>query len=95
MHVDRQPAVGCDPATSLLAEHLGDRALVYLVKIYATDIDEEALGASRHAVYRLDQLKDVPDRFLERYFTKDGQLWRVRREIRPGSIDINKLVRRH
>ena len=70
----------------LLAEHLGDRANDYLIKIYGTDVDEEALAAARHAVYRLEQLKDVPDGFVDRYFNRDGQLYRVRRDLRRWCI---------
>jgi two-component system, chemotaxis family, CheB/CheR fusion protein len=70
----------------LLAEHLGERAPDYLVKIYGTDIDEEALAAARHAVYRLEHLKDVPDALVERYFSREGQLYRVRRDLRRWCI---------
>jgi two-component system, chemotaxis family, CheB/CheR fusion protein len=70
----------------LLAEHLGDRVGEYQVKIYGSDVDEDALGAARQALYRTDQLKDVPDRLLERYFTRDGQLWRFRRDLRRWCI---------
>ena len=70
----------------LLAEHLGEAANNYSIKIYGTDVDEEALTAARHALYRTEQLKDVPDRLLERYFTRDGQLYRFRRDIRRWCI---------
>src|SRR5262245_45216728 len=70
----------------LLAEHLADRAADYQIKIYGTDIDEDALSVARHALYRVDQLKDVPDELLQRYFTRDGQLWRLRRDIRRWCI---------
>src|SRR5499433_2642359 len=70
----------------LLAEHLGEAANNYTVKIYGTDIDEEALTAARHAVYRTEQLKDIPDRLVDRYFTRDGQLYRFRRDIRRWCI---------
>jgi two-component system, chemotaxis family, CheB/CheR fusion protein len=70
----------------LLAERLGERAGDYLVKIYGTDVDEEALAAARHAAYRLEQLKDVPDELVDRYFTCDGQLYRVRRDVRRWCI---------
>src|SRR6266704_832429 len=52
----------------LLAERLGGNAASYSVKIYGTDIDDEALTAARHALYRTDQIKDVPERLLDRYF---------------------------
>src|SRR5215470_16197377 len=70
----------------LLAEHLGEAANNYSIKIYGTDIDEEALTAARHSLYRTEQLKDVPDRLLDHYFTRDGQLYRVRRDIRRWCI---------
>jgi two-component system CheB/CheR fusion protein len=70
----------------LLAEHLGERARDFEIKIYGTDVDEDALAAARHALYRTDQLKDVPDRYLDRYFTRDGQLWRLRRDLRRWCI---------
>jgi len=50
----------------LLAESLGHRVQDYTVKIYGTDIDEEALSTARHAAYRLDQLKDMPDAMVTR-----------------------------
>src|SRR5215470_7503928 len=70
----------------LLAEHLGEAANNYSIKIYGTDVDEEALTAARHSLYRTEQLKDVPDRLLDRYFARDGQLYRVRRDIRRWCI---------
>ena len=44
----------------------------FFVKIYGTDVDEDALATARHGLYRLDQLKDVPADLLDRYFTPDG-----------------------
>ena len=70
----------------LLAEHLGETANNYTIKIYGTDVDEEALTAARHALYRIEQLKDVPDRLIDRYFTRDGQLYRFRRDVRRWCI---------
>src|SRR5215813_11017734 len=70
----------------LLAERLGENVGNYTIKIYATDIDEDALTTARHAMYRLDQIKNVPERLVDRYFTRDGQLYRVRRDIRRWCI---------
>ena len=70
----------------LLAEHLGDRVSEYLIKIYGTDVDEEALAAARHAAYRLEELKDVPAEMVDRYFTRDGQIYRFRRDLRRWCI---------
>jgi len=70
----------------LLAERLGTPADNYTIKIYGTDVDEEALTTARQAVYRTEQLKDVPDRLVDRYFVRDGQLFRFRRELRRWCI---------
>ena len=70
----------------LLAEHLGNRASEFQVKIYGTDVDDDALAAARHALYRTEQIKDVPDHLLARYFLRDGQLWRLRRDLRRWCI---------
>jgi two-component system, chemotaxis family, CheB/CheR fusion protein len=69
-----------------LAEQLGEGARDFDVKIYGTDIDEGALGAARHGLYRADQVKDVPPHLLEKYFTRDGQMFRFRRDIRRWCI---------
>ena len=70
----------------LLAEHLGERAGEFEIKIYGTDIDADALTAARQALYRSDQVKDVPEPMLDRYFTRDGSLWRLRRDVRRWCI---------
>lgn len=73
-------------AAILIADALGPRAAELDVKIYATDIDDDALSAARRAVFRVDQLKDVPADALERYFSADGHAYRVRRELRRWCI---------
>ncbi len=85
-------SVGCSSgeeafsAAILLAEHLGDRAADFNVKIYATDVDEDALNTARHALYRSDDLKDVPTSFLEKYFSREGEAYRFRRDFRRWCI---------
>ena len=69
-----------------LAATLGERSRETDVKIYATDVDEEALGAARQGLYRLEQLKDLPAGFIDRYFTAEGHLFQVRRDLRRWCI---------
>jgi two-component system CheB/CheR fusion protein len=52
------------------------------VKIYATDVDADALTTARQGLYRLEQLKDLPEGYIGRYFSREGQLYRFRRELR-------------
>jgi len=70
----------------LLADYLRERASNYLIKIYGTDVDEDALNTARHGLYRLDQLKEMPSEALDRHFTRDGQLYRFRRDLRRWCI---------
>jgi two-component system CheB/CheR fusion protein len=70
----------------LLAERLGGLGRAPDVKIYGTDVDEDALGVARHGLYRLEQLKDVPADLLARYFTPEGQAHRFRRDLRRWCI---------
>ncbi len=70
----------------LVAEILRARRDDYDVKIYATDIDDDALATARAGLYRLDALKEVAPELVDRYFMADGQAFRVRRELRKWCI---------
>jgi two-component system CheB/CheR fusion protein len=65
----------------LLAEHFGLRIQEYDVKIYATDIDEEALTIGRRGEYSAEALRRVRPEWREKYFHGKDPL-RVNREIR-------------
>ena len=52
----------------LVADCLGGSAAEYDIKIYGTDIDEDALTTARAGVYRLEALKDVPRDLFDKYF---------------------------
>jgi two-component system, chemotaxis family, CheB/CheR fusion protein len=70
----------------LLAEELGPDALGDRVKIYATDVDEEALAQARRAVYSSRQVADVPPALLEKYFDRSGDLYTFDRDLRRSVI---------
>ena len=65
----------------LLAEHFGSRIQDYDIKIYATDIDEEALNTARRGEYSIDAVRRVRSEWRGKYFHGKGLL-RVNREIR-------------
>jgi len=65
----------------LLAEHFGSRIQDYDVKIYATDIDEEALNSARRGEYSLDQMRRLRPAWRAKYF-RGKETFRVNREIR-------------
>src|SRR4051812_48995158 len=78
-------ASGEEPYTiaMLLAEELGEAGLRERVKIYATDVDLEALDAGRRATFPLASLREtVPADLLGRYFETDGLNGTFRSEVR-------------
>jgi two-component system CheB/CheR fusion protein len=70
----------------LFAEHLGLDQFRDRVKLYGTDIDEEALKEARQAVYTAKQIEDVPEALREKYFEPNGELFTFNREVRRAVI---------
>lgn len=53
-----------------------------IVQVFATDIDQQAIAVAREGLYTLNDAADVSPERLRRFFTKEGDNYRVRREIR-------------
>ena len=70
----------------VVAEALGLEAVRERVKIYATDVDEEALSQARQARYTAKQVEGVPPELLERYFERDGDGYMVSKDLRRSVI---------
>ena len=68
-------------AAIMLCEFLGQRIRDYEIKIYATDIDEEALTIARRAEYTPDKLSGISEEIRGKYFSGDAVL-RVARDVR-------------
>src|SRR5215217_5290853 len=66
----------------LAAEAMGADAVRERVKIYATDLDEEALNQARQARYAAKQVEGVPPELLERYFEHNGDHYTFSKELR-------------
>jgi two-component system, chemotaxis family, CheB/CheR fusion protein len=78
----------------LLSEILGSEALAHRAKIYATDVDGDALSQARQAAYPESAVADVPPRLLEKYFDRTEAKFTLRRELRRAVIfGRNDLVR--
>jgi two-component system, chemotaxis family, CheB/CheR fusion protein len=77
-------ASGEEPYTlvMLLAEALGEEAFRRRVKVYATDVDEDALAEAREARYTAKQLDKVPPELRERYFAKQSREFVFRTDLR-------------
>jgi two-component system CheB/CheR fusion protein len=65
----------------ILSEFFGPRIAEFDVKIYATDIDEDALTTARRGEYSAEALRRVRPEWRNKYFHGKGML-RVNREIR-------------
>jgi len=71
----------------MLGEAMGIEAFCDRVKIYATDVDEEALAHARQAIYPARQVeKEVPPGLAEKYFDRAGDGYVFKREMRRSVI---------
>jgi len=59
------------------------------IQIFATDIDEQAITEAREGLYSINDLADVSPERLRRFFTKEGDGYRIRREVREMVLFAN------
>jgi two-component system CheB/CheR fusion protein len=70
----------------LLAEAIGIEDFISRVKIYATDLDEDALQQARAGVYTERQVAEVPEELRKKYFEPSGSRYAFRRDMRRQII---------
>jgi two-component system CheB/CheR fusion protein len=70
----------------LLAEALGPEAFARRVKIYATDVDEEALAQARLASYAAKDLAPVQEEWRAKYFDQVGERYVFKPHLRRSVI---------
>ncbi|ALL74755.1 chemotaxis protein CheR [Pseudonocardia sp. EC080610-09] len=70
----------------LLAEALGAEGFRERVKIYGTDVDEDALATARQAAYTAKDLEAVIPEWRDRYFERNGQRYVFRPDLRRSVI---------
>jgi two-component system CheB/CheR fusion protein len=77
----------------LLLEAL-PRELHDAVKVFATDLDEQALEVARRGLYDEAQLRPLTEAQRKRYFDPEGALFRVKKDVRNrvifGRHDLTK-----
>lgn len=66
----------------VLAEAMGWERFKAQVKIYATDVDDEALQQARAATYTAQDLESVPEELRERYFDVSADRFVFKSELR-------------
>jgi two-component system, chemotaxis family, CheB/CheR fusion protein len=70
----------------LLADTIGDGAFRSRVKIYATDVDEEALDIGRHGRYSAELVEPIPEALRARYLEQVGNSYVFRSDLRRAVI---------
>lgn len=65
-----------------IADVLGPKLAEYDIKIYATDIDDEALRFARRGEYPADKVRRIRPEWRDRYFQGESNVKKVSREIR-------------
>jgi two-component system CheB/CheR fusion protein len=66
----------------VLAEAVGIDAFQERVKLYGTDLDNDALAKARMGAYRERDLADVPPELVEKYFDRRDQQFVFRKDLR-------------
>ena len=69
-----------------LAEKLGVEQFRSRVKIYATDVDEEALAQARSAAYTAREVHSIPPALLEKYFELEAGRYVFHKDLRRALI---------
>ncbi|MBV9577462.1 MAG: PAS domain-containing protein [Chloroflexi bacterium] len=66
----------------LVSELLGNELEHFTVRIFATDLDGEAIAFARRGVYPISALKNVPSEIRDRHLTRVDSAWEVRKQLR-------------
>jgi two-component system CheB/CheR fusion protein len=73
----------------LLLEEAARQECKAEIQIFASDLDNAALSIAREAVYPLSIETDVTEQRLRRFFSREGQYYRIRREVRELVLFAN------
>ena len=73
-------------AAMILADALGIEEYCDRVKIYGTDVDEDALTIARQGIYDAKQLEPVPPELRDRYFEQTNARYTFRADLRRTVI---------
>jgi len=72
--------------TILFKSYLDDNNLNLELQIFASDIDVDAVEKAREGLYQENIETSIPPKFLDRYFTKEKDGYRVKKSIRESII---------
>ncbi len=66
----------------LLSEILGNEAGISNARVFATDVDADAVNFARHGVYPPSALSNLSEEQIERYFDRESGQYQVRKSVR-------------
>jgi len=69
-------------AAMVFAQALGPDAFARRIKIYATDMDDDALSTARQATYTPKEITSVPPELVNTYFERIGAKYAITKECR-------------
>ena len=71
----------------VVAEALGGEDLSrYGVRIFATDLDNDAISFARRGIYPRSAIGDMPEEMVGRYFVPVGEDFEIRKQIRAMTV---------
>jgi two-component system CheB/CheR fusion protein len=77
-----------------LSDAVGALSVQPRFQVFATDLDAEAIAVARAGLYSNSDVADVPPDRLRRFFVREGQDYRVRRELRDGILfTVHNILR--
>ena len=76
----------------LLSEYADSIPNAPHMQVFASDIDDAAIAFGREGLYSLNDAADVSAERLRRFFTKDGDRYRVRKELREMVLFANHNI---
>jgi len=69
-----------------LHEFLGENLNGTQIKIFASDVSELSIAKARTGFYKTEQLSNVPEAYLKKYFTKDTTGYQINGHIRDMCV---------
>lgn len=69
-----------------LAELLGDEIETMPIRIFATDLDADAIAFARRGIYPASALKEISPELLAKYFTRVDDAFQIKKRIRNLTV---------
>jgi two-component system, chemotaxis family, CheB/CheR fusion protein len=78
----------------LLAEILGERLGSFDIRVFATDVDHQALDVARTGVYTASEVAQMDPERRERWFSQQGSNWSILKTLRELCVfSVHDLIR--